>query len=118
MEGDECLKKVAQTIERSIRRPHDFVARFGGEEFVILLPETNEAGAREVAQKFKENLAKANLKHEFSDVSKLVTVSQGISTIIPGPLFQPKNIIDAADVAFYAAKKAGRNTMMFNDLQA
>lgn len=117
LEGDQCLKNVAQVIEQNIRRPHDIVARYGGEEFVVILPETDKDGAIQVANQINAGLAAKNIVHEYSNVTDHVTVSQGISTIIPTAPLNPRNLIDSADVALYAAKNAGRNRLMFNQLQ-
>lgn len=116
-EGDQCLKQVAQVIENNIRRSHDTVARYGGEEFVVILPETDKEGAIQVAEQVKQGIANANIQHEHSKVSDYITISQGISTIVPTIPLTPRNLIDTADVALYAAKNAGRNRYMFNKLQ-
>lgn len=117
LEGDQCLKDVSQVIEQNIRRAHDIVARYGGEEFVVILPDTDKNGAIKVAEQIKEGLSKKNIPHNFSEIAQHITVSQGISTIIPVSPLTPRNLIDSADVALYSAKNAGRNRYMLNQLQ-
>ena len=109
IEGDQCLKDVAQVLEQNIRRAHDTVARYGGEEFVVILPETDEKGASEVANQIIHGLTAKNIPHEKSDVANRITASLGISSLIPTSPLNPKNLLDAADVALYAAKNGGRN---------
>lgn len=116
MEGDECLKKVADILEHSIRRPPDVVARYGGEEFVIILPETDKQGALQVAKKIKEKLNSAAIPHAHSRIANHITCSQGVASLIPTPSVVARNLIDAADIALYQAKKTGRNQVVFSDI--
>ena len=109
LDGDQCLKELAQIIEKSIRRPHDTVARYGDEEFVVILPNTDINGAIKVAEQIQNNLKSEPITHEFSDVENHITVSQGISSITPHGKFNPLNLLDAADNALYSAKENGRN---------
>lgn len=117
LEGDQCLKDVAQVIEKNIRRAHDTVARYGGEEFVVILPDTDKDGAIKVANQIITGLKNKNLQHEKSEIEKRITVSLGISTVVPESPLNPKNLVDSADVALYAAKDSGRNRFMYNQLQ-
>ncbi len=109
LEGDACLKEVAQIIEQSIRRSQDTVARYGGEEFIIILPDTTKNGAQKVAKQIIQALATKAIPHEKSPIAGYITASLGISTVTPKPELKPKNLIDSADIALYAAKNAGRN---------
>lgn len=117
LEGDQCLKDVAQVIEQNIRRAHDTVARYGGEEFVVILPETDKNGATKVAEQIINGLAAKNIPHEASEVADRITISVGISTIIPMSPLSPRNLVDSADVALYSAKNSGRNRFMYHQLQ-
>ncbi|MFZ1028145.1 MAG: PleD family two-component system response regulator [Limnoraphis robusta] len=107
--GDECLRKVAQTLARSVQRSSDFVARYGGEEFAVILPETPLDAARDIAEKIRENVESLQLCHAFSDVSDYVTFSLGVATLIPTDETSPQILIEMADQALYRAKANGRN---------
>ena len=108
-QGDQCLKTIAKTIQESLKRPGDFVARYGGEEFVVLLPGTEEKGAYKIGREIQAGLAGLAIVHQTSDVSDYVTVSIGVSSIVPDESNDPEMIITASDEALYEAKKSGRN---------
>lgn len=107
--GDECLKKVAATLADSIERPSDLVARYGGEEFVVLLPETDAAGAHNIAERFRSHVEALRLQHQYSGVSAYVTVSVGYACVTPGVESSPTELLRLADEKLYQAKEAGRN---------
>ena len=107
--GDDCLKMVAATIARVVTRPGDLVARYGGEEFAVLLPGTSSEGAASVATRILDAVAALNILHPRSTVSNIVTLSIGISTLLPGDELNPYHLVGFADEALYNAKKAGRN---------
>jgi diguanylate cyclase (GGDEF)-like protein len=109
--GDECLKKVAATLGGAIRRPRDLLARYGGEEFVIVLPETDAAGAARIAAACREAIAGANIAHE-AGVDGRVTLSMGVGTIVPAPEDQPLAFLEAVDQCLYQAKANGRNAVV------
>lgn len=109
-EGDNCLKKVAQEIRISLLRPSDIAVRYGGEEFVVILPNTNLNGAQRVAERIKQTIINLAIKHEASTVSEVVTLSQGIAEM------NNKNdtvyeCLKNADRSLYGAKNNGRNTI-------
>lgn len=106
--GDKALATVAKTIEKSLSREVDFTARFGGEEFVVLLPSTNEKGAFEVAETIRQNINKLKVKHEFSSCSKILTVSIGIASLKAEEINGDK-LLKIADTALYYSKSNGRN---------
>jgi diguanylate cyclase (GGDEF)-like protein len=110
-QGDECLKKLAQSLSQAATRPRDIAARFGGEEFVLLMPETDKNAARHVAELCQRMVEKLNLPHETSLASKFVTVSMGVGTINSISESEPTSFIDAVDKLMYAAKHNGRNRM-------
>lgn len=110
--GDGTLKQVALLIQKSLRRPADFVSRYGGEEFVIVLPETDAAGAKVVAERIRSNVQQANIEHLPSD-HKVVTVSIGISTFLTCHE-KPHTVIEHADLNLYEAKKSGRNKVYYS----
>ncbi|MBY0430474.1 MAG: diguanylate cyclase [Rhodospirillales bacterium] len=107
--GDECLKAVAQSMAGEMIRSGDVAARFGGEEFVCLLPDTDRDGARQVAERIRAALTRLALAHEASQVAGIVTLSLGIATTIPKAGTNPGDLLALADSHLYEAKKAGRN---------
>ncbi|MBI4914068.1 MAG: PleD family two-component system response regulator [Acidobacteria bacterium] len=107
--GDDCLRKVAQTLARTLRRGADLVARYGGEEFAVVLPGTGLEGAREIAENLREAVASLWLPHGASSVAPTVTVSVGVATLQPGPQESSPGLLEAADRALYRAKQEGRN---------
>ncbi|MGC9524739.1 MAG: GGDEF domain-containing protein, partial [Limnospira sp.] len=107
--GDECLIRVAQAIQRSIRRPADLVARYGGEEFGIILPNTTEAGAIQVAESLQTAVEALHISHIASDVGDWVTISLGVACTVPTAEGSPAHLLKAADLALYQAKERGRN---------
>jgi diguanylate cyclase (GGDEF)-like protein len=107
--GDDCLKKVAQTIRRAIKRPADLVARYGGEEFVILLPQTDMNGAVKIAEDIKREVRDLQIEHVKSDVSPYVSLSMGICTMRPDQETLSAELVAVADRALYQAKKTGRD---------
>ena len=109
--GDTCLRQVAQALNAVAQRPADVAARLGGEEFVLLLPNTEEAGAAQVGERIRASVAALNLVHDGS-VLGCVTISVGVATAWPlDATASPAALIDAADRALYRAKAAGRNTV-------
>jgi diguanylate cyclase (GGDEF)-like protein len=107
--GDNCLTQIAQTMQKVVSRPGDLVARYGGEEFAVILPETSENGAFKVAEAIRKAVLALAIPHEASDTAAYVTVSIGITSLIPVTDFSPDYLIDLADQALYSAKHQGRN---------
>jgi diguanylate cyclase (GGDEF)-like protein len=112
--GDKCLHAVAQTINSTIRRPADLAARYGGEEFVVMLPNTPTEGAMHLAEKIRQNVQQLKIPHAHSKVAPNVSLSLGVSGVSPDQNMLPKELINAADVALYEAKKQGRNRVILN----
>ncbi len=108
-QGDVCLKGVARLLKESLKRPADFVSRYGGEEFVLLLPSTNTAGGEFIATNICKALTELQIEHSSSPVLPLVTMSLGVASIIPDSKQDPGELLRAADQALYAAKAQGRN---------
>ncbi len=106
--GDACLQAVAEILRNSLRRPEDFVCRYGGEEFAILLPGSDKEGARVIASRIKDAFTSLQISHKESPLG-IVTVSMGIAVEGPETHTAIKDFIDRADQNLYAAKKAGRN---------
>lgn len=107
--GDDCLKCVGQVLSTAATRPRDVVARFGGEEFVLVLPETDEKAAGKVAEKCRQLILEQGIPHVKSSVSDVLTVSLGVSTVIPADGEQVTGFINEVDRLLYKAKKNGRN---------
>jgi diguanylate cyclase (GGDEF)-like protein len=108
-EGDKCLIAVANTLRKSIERPIDMLARIGGEEFVILLPDTDLDGAEFIAQKVINAFHSLSYPHSESRVRDIVTLSIGISCTTPSLEDQSEQLIYAADKALYKAKHDGKD---------
>lgn len=108
--GDECLQRIGQVVQGVARRPGDVAARFGGEEFVLLLPNTTMEGACVVANNLKQLVTQLNIRHATSDVATHVTLSLGVSCArepsVPSGALE---LIEHADKALYEAKRSGRN---------
>lgn len=110
-EGDKVLKKIAEVLRSAARRPEDFVARFGGEEFVMILPNTDEKGARTICDTVQTSLEILSLTHKKSPLSR-ITLSIGIAHLSPMQLTSEQKLLKAADIALYEAKGAGRNCIL------
>ncbi len=110
--GDECLRAVARTVEAALRRPGDQLARYGGEELVGMLPNTDLERAHMVALAIQEAIVQLGLPHPDSPVSDRVTLSIGVAAVIPEHGSAPSVLVAAADRALYAAKAAGRNRVV------
>jgi diguanylate cyclase (GGDEF)-like protein len=107
--GDECLRNVAQALAGALQRAEDVVARIGGEEFAIVLPETSSKQALRVAEHLREAVAALSLPHPLAAEQPIVTISLGATTMVPHGASEPLQLIAQADKALYAAKLAGRN---------
>jgi diguanylate cyclase (GGDEF)-like protein len=114
--GDECLKSVAKAISQCYRAG-DLVARYGGEEFAMVLPQTNAAGAVQVAERVRSAVAAAALPHASSPVCGQVTVSIGVASTTPRPHgpTDARALIEEADRHLYLAKRLGRNQVNYQD---
>ena len=110
LEGDDCLRKVAQALYEALMRPADIIARYGGEEFTAILPNTGSEGAARVARRMMEHVSDLAILHQGSSVAETITVSIGASSGIPGGKQAATSLLDRADKALYAAKKNGRNS--------
>lgn len=115
--GDECLIQIASVLKTIVGRSSDLVARFGGEEFVVILPETETDGAKIIAEKIRKDIESLEIAHAASDTSDFVTVSLGVVSAKTINLNSPNEIIELADKALYHAKNVGRNKIIVtNDL--
>ena len=107
--GDDCLRQVAQTVNETLKRPADLVARYGGEEFAIILPNTSLTGSLQVAEQIRQAIYNLQLPHEVSPGNTVITLSLGVSSLIPPVDGEPQILIQKADRALYKAKTQGKN---------
>ncbi|RMG55464.1 MAG: GGDEF domain-containing protein [Gammaproteobacteria bacterium] len=107
--GDRCLKRIAGLIAQAAQRPGDLAARIGGEEFVLLLPETDLEAARDLAEALRDRVEQEAIPHRESPIDHHVTISIGVASLIPGGNVPPSELVHGADHALYEAKRAGRN---------
>lgn len=107
--GDEALKQVASALKELCKREGDTAARFGGEEFTIILPLTNKSQCHEFASLIQQKIKDLNISHEFSPVAPHITLSYGCYSCYPNSSTQIETVIKHADKALYKGKNAGRN---------
>ena len=118
LSGDNCLNRVAQTIQKTLKRPSDFCARYGGEEFVILLPDTEMKGAEQLAEKLRANIEALNISNKNAKHAQVVTISLGVATLTENNLLESDEaLIKQADDALYQAKESGRNQVQIFNTQ-
>ena len=111
VQGDECLKKVGRLLAEATRA-HDFCARFGGEEFVLVLPQTDAAAARQVAERCRDLIAQEAMPHARSEIGPMLTVSCGVGTRIPALHEDALSFIEEVDRRLYRAKQTARNCIV------
>jgi diguanylate cyclase (GGDEF)-like protein len=107
--GDECLKTIASTLSAALRREIELLARIGGEEFGVILPETTAEAAEQTAERLRRTIAKLAIAHEDAETAPIVTVSIGGASVIPAPDRSTGALFESADQALYSAKSRGRN---------
>lgn len=115
-QGDKCLKKVASVLTENTKRAADFAARYGGEEFAVILPDTAKDGSLKIAEDIRKGMINLKIEHKNSNVFDYVTVSLGVSSVIPENEINQKLIksfIDKADQALYQAKENGKNQAVY-----
>lgn len=105
--GDACLIDIIQRSRHCLRRPADVFARFGGEEFCVLLPETDQNGATTIAERIRLAVAQTPVEYEGELIP--VTISAGVASTVPDPETPPDRLLNLADKALYEAKESGRN---------
>jgi diguanylate cyclase (GGDEF)-like protein len=115
-EGDICLQRVAGALLDEVRRPTDLVARFGGEEFAIILTDTPMAGTLAVAEAVCCAVRLLKIPHRASTIDPYVTLSAGVATLAPEADLTPEILVSLADQALYRAKQQGRNRVQAQEL--
>lgn len=107
-QGDACLSAVGKVLDQQANRPNDLACRYGGEEFTVILPETNLQNAKVVAESIRKAVFDQSIPHASSKVADYVSLSLGVATY-HGQFREPSEITKAADTALYKAKEQGRN---------
>ena len=116
--GDDCLRRVAATLQAALERPGDLLARYGGEEFVCLLPETPLSGAMELARYLGGQVQSLQIEHVQSGVAPYVTVSLGVCTKLEDGVGNAAALVREADAQLYHAKSRGRNQTCGSELDS
>ncbi len=116
-QGDQCLTRVAQALQDTLRRAGDLVTRYGGEEFGIILPNTSQSTAAAIAENLRIRVSTLTIPHENSPVAPIVSVSLGVAAIVPEIGADFHALVSAADVALYEAKHNGRNQAIYMSIQ-
>ena len=111
--GDKCLMSVAKALEGACSRATDLFARYGGEEFVLMLPDTDREAALTLANRCLVAVRELQIPHAASDTGATLTISAGLSTMVPSERSTPFSIIEAADKMLYLAKHKGRNCVEY-----
>ncbi|MEA5419425.1 diguanylate cyclase [Spirulina sp. CCNP1310] len=107
--GDTCLTQIAQTIKNFLRRPEDLVSRYGGEEFLVILPNADVNWGMQVAELVRTSVLALEIPHSSSVADQFVTVSMGVAAMCPSQSLTMDALIEQADQALYNAKQSGRN---------
>ena len=115
--GDRCLRQIAHLLAEVFQRPGDLFARFGGDEFAAVLPETERGGALKVAENCQQALAGVTFAPEETPDQVTIELSIGVSTAQPAPSTETIDLIHAADQALYQAKEKGRDRVEFTTFQ-
>jgi diguanylate cyclase (GGDEF)-like protein/PAS domain S-box-containing protein len=112
LQGDDCLRRVATALTQAATRPRDFIARFGGEEFVLVLPETDADAAARVAERCRHAIAREQIAHPHSPKDKQLTVSMGVGTLVPDYRDEMRAFVEEVDRRLYQAKQDGRDCVV------
>ncbi len=107
--GDECLERIGNVLKRAARRAGNLAARYGGDEFVILLPATSDTEAKKIAQEIRAEVEMIKISAGGSGTAIVVTLSMGIAAAVPNRSLSAEGLLSMADLALYRAKQAGRN---------
>lgn len=115
-EGDETLKRIIEKIKSLLNRPEDFLARYEGGKFIIILPETNMNGALQVGERLRQGIEELQIPHSMSSTSNYVTSSFGVGTKSPFVWEDPHQFVKAVEQAMETAKNSGRNQVIWNNV--
>jgi diguanylate cyclase (GGDEF)-like protein len=114
-EGDRILAVISKTVDETVQRPGDIAARYGGEELAVLLPNTDERGAAQIAHTIQRKVTALQILHAQSE-HQIVTISLGVTTMIPSSKTAAAQLVENADIALYSAKAQGRNGVCFSNV--
>lgn len=118
IEGDRCLKDIASILNKSVKESIDFVARYGGDEFVVVLSDSEASGIKKVAERIVSNVRDAKIKHEYGGKTDYVTVSIGGISGVPGDECTMEELIRYADKELYVVKHKGRDGYsVYNEME-
>jgi diguanylate cyclase (GGDEF)-like protein len=106
------LRAIAKVLNLNAKRPADLVARYGGEEFGVILPDTDAEGALQVAEAIRREVLQLKIDHVGSCINDYVTVSLGVSAVVPTRRVSPNALVQLADAALYEAKNKGRDRVI------
>ncbi len=110
LEGDAVLIAVATALNQTVRRPGDLVTRYGGDEFIVIMPDSDIVAAGHMAEEIRQAISDLNIQHQCSPHG-IITVSIGVASQQPPLQARPEELLKAADEALYRAKHKGRNTV-------
>jgi diguanylate cyclase (GGDEF)-like protein/PAS domain S-box-containing protein len=110
--GDDCLIQIGNILKAIAGRAPDIVTRYGGEEFVVILPETESDGAKVLAERIRKDVEELGVPHATSETAEVVTVSLGVVSVKTNNLFSQNQVLALADEALYVAKEKGRNRII------
>ncbi|MDP2079006.1 MAG: diguanylate cyclase [Sulfuricurvum sp.] len=113
LQGDVALQSVARVLRTSLSRPGDFAFRLGGEEFGIILTDTDAQSARQMAERLRFNVESLNMEHKGNKNTGIVTISLGAICVTPTMSMGNESLLHTADANLYAAKERGRNQVVF-----
>lgn len=117
-QGDACLTTVARALATSQMRAYDLVSRYGGEEFVVILPDADLTGAQQIAERLRQSVYDLAYPHAASPVDNRVTISLGVACTVPQTSATAAQLLRAADRFLYEAKRAGRNRLHVGSMEA
>ncbi|WP_418185934.1 diguanylate cyclase domain-containing protein [Aliarcobacter vitoriensis] len=114
--GDETLKRVALTLQKTLHRPNDLVARYGGEEFVVLIKDIDEDGLNNIANNILKAIKELNIEHKFSSIESFLTISIGICFFNSNNNLTKTEILLRADETLYNVKHSGKNNFLITKI--
>ena len=115
--GDKCLKFLSSSFSQLAKRPEDICARYGGDEFMILLGDTDQIGAKLVMERLVENIRSLKIPNENAPTKPILTLSIGLSTMYPNKVNQYENLLLSANNLMYSVKNSGRDGIAVTSLE-
>ena len=112
--AENCLEMVTEDIKNNAKRPADLVAYYEPEKFVILLPNTDQKGAKKVAQIIQKKIQELQIPHPYSNISEYITVTMGVATGIPTPALPAQELFEVAEEALAQALKQGGEAIVID----